>query len=138
MGRFFHCHKKISFYGSPSWGKREAEGVTNVCFCISLLFLLQYSYNHMANKKVSKIPRGKVTTYGVLAKKAGIKSPRLIGRILHENPDPRTIPCHRVVNWKGMVSKNFAFGGASAHIQKIEKEGVLVKKGKVDRKYFIS
>lgn len=87
---------------------------------------------------VSRIPRGKVTTYGALAKKAGMKSPRLVGKILHHNPDPKKIPCYRVVNWQGRVSKNYAFGGMTAQIRKLQKEGVAVNNGKVDRKYFVS
>lgn len=94
----------------------------------------------MANKKVynkiyelvAQIPCGRVTTYGALSKKAGMKSPRLVGKILHQNPDPATIPCHRVVNWQGRVSKSYAFGGEKAQIQKLRKEKVIIKNEIVD------
>lgn len=86
---------------------------------------------------VSKIPKGKVTTYGVLAKKAGINNPRLVGKILHQNPDPEKIPCHRVVNWQGEVSKNYAFGGALVQIKKLKREGVEVVRGRVDLKKYL-
>lgn len=78
---------------------------------------------------VARIPRGKVTTYGALAKKAGLKSPRLVGTILHQNPDPKTIPCHRVVNGGGKVAKNYAFGGLNAQRKKLLQEGVEIIKG---------
>ena len=88
-------------------------------------------------KIVCQIPRGKVTTYGALSKKINLNCPRLVGKILHNNPKPGAIPCHRVVNWKGKVSKNFAFGGAKAQIQRLRKECVVIKNKIVDmKKYF--
>lgn len=81
---------------------------------------------------ISKIPVGKVTTYGILTKLSGINNPRLVGKILHQNPDPNKYPCHRVVNSKGQTAKNYAFGGEPAQIKKLMAEGVEVKQGKVD------
>lgn len=81
---------------------------------------------------VSLIPKGKVTSYGRIAKKLGIKSPRLVGRILHENTDPKNIPCHRVVHSDGSLAKNYAFGGAPEQNRKLKKEGVILKGIKVD------
>lgn len=82
---------------------------------------------------VQKIPAGKVATYSQLARLAGIKNPRFVGSLLHKNPDPKNIPCHRVVNIKGLVAKNFAFGGAESQREKLKAEGVEVSnKGKVD------
>lgn len=59
---------------------------------------------------VEKIPPGKVTTYGAIAKILNI-SPRVVGFALHENPDGQAIPCHRVVNKDGRVAPGYAFGG---------------------------
>lgn len=81
---------------------------------------------------VSLIPRGKVVTYGSLAKLSGIKSPRVVGNILHKNLDPEKTPCHRVVNRQGAVAINFAFGGAKEQIKKLENEGVAFADGRVD------
>ena len=51
------------------------------------------------------IPKGKVSTYGEIAKYLGNKNmARAVGNALHRNPDPETIPCHRVVNYKGEIS----------------------------------
>jgi methylated-DNA-protein-cysteine methyltransferase-like protein len=80
---------------------------------------------------VRRIPRGTVMTYGEIAKRART-SPRAVGNALHRNPDPKTIPCHRVVNAKGELSKSFAFGGIKAQKKRLEKEGVRVKSGRVD------
>ncbi len=84
---------------------------------------------------VKKIPYGKVATYGQIATLVG--NPRLsrvVGYALHVNPNPDTIPCFRVVNRFGEVSKAFAFGGENMQIALLEKEGVKFIDGKVDMK----
>ena len=57
---------------------------------------------------VRKIPKGKVTTYGEIAKALGTKDSRKVGFALHANKDPK-IPCHRVVNKDGRLAPGFAF-----------------------------
>jgi len=86
---------------------------------------------------VSSIPKGKVLTYSRVAEIAGVKNPRIVGTILHKNPDPEKIPCHRVVNSQGKVAKNFAFGMARGQIKKLLNERVEVQDGKVDLNKFI-
>lgn len=81
---------------------------------------------------VSHIPKGKVVTYGQLAQISGIKNPRVVGNLLHQNQDPDKIPCHRVVNAEGKVAQNYAFGGADGQIQKLKSEGVQVVNGRVE------
>ena len=72
------------------------------------------------------IPKGTVTTYGQIAAHLGNpKLARVVGNILHNNPDPASIPCHRVVNARGQVAANFAFGGAEAQRKLLEEEGVV-------------
>ena len=72
------------------------------------------------------IPEGKVTTYGKIAAFLGNKHlARVVGNILHQNPDLVNIPCHRVVNQKGQLSKVYAFGGANAQRARLEQEGVV-------------
>ena len=54
---------------------------------------------------VKQIPRGKVMSYGQVARAAGFPGKaREVGWALHVNPDPEHIPCHRVVNREGRVS----------------------------------
>lgn len=85
---------------------------------------------------VAKVPKGKVTTYGALSKLVGV-DPRVIGFALHQNKDPKNIPCHRVINSKGMISSGYAFGGPNIQKQMLETEGIVFdKKGKVDLKSF--
>ena len=86
---------------------------------------------------VSRIPHGKVTTYGKIAQYIGVKSPRLIGKILHENFDPVQVPCHRVVNAEGRVADHYAFGGARGQSRKLRNEGIMVVDRKVDLKEFL-
>ena len=82
---------------------------------------------------VKRIPKGKVATYGQVAAMAGNKKmSRAVGNALHKNPEPGIIPCHRVVNSKGMLSGEFAFGGMDEQAKLLEKEGVKVVDGKVD------
>lgn len=82
---------------------------------------------------VKKIPKGKVATYGQIAELAGDKKmARAVGNALHKNPDPVSIPCYRVVNAKGELSGEFAFGGAGAQAKLLEADGIKVTDGKVD------
>lgn len=82
---------------------------------------------------VKKIPKGKVATYGQVAELAGDKRmARAVGNALHNNPEPGVIPCHRVVNAKGMLAGEFAFGGTGAQAKLLIAEGVSVNDGRVD------
>ena len=70
---------------------------------------------------VRRIPKGKVATYGQIAAMAGNPHwSQVVGYALHVNPDPSTIPCHRVVNRFGEVSPAFAFGGENMQIELLE------------------
>ena len=82
---------------------------------------------------VKRIPKGKVATYGKVAEMAGNKKmSRAVGNALHKNPDPENIPCFRVVNSKGELAPEFAFGGMGEQKRLLEAEGVEVKNNKVD------
>jgi len=86
---------------------------------------------------VKQIPKGNVATYGQVAALAGNRRwARVVGYALHANPDPEHIPCHRVVNRLGEVSRAFAFGGGNRQIQLLEAEGVEFVDGKVDLERF--
>lgn len=45
------------------------------------------------------------------------KASRMVGKVLHENPDPSQIKCHRIVFKDGSLSENFAFGGIKRHAE---------------------
>ena len=82
---------------------------------------------------VKKIPKGKVATYADVAEMAGDrKMARAVGNALHKNPDPSTIPCHRVVNSKGELAGEYAFGGAWKQGQILQSEGVEIVENRVN------
>ena len=83
---------------------------------------------------VRAIPRGKVATYGQVARLAGNpRWSRVVGYALHVNPDPEGIPCYRVVDRMGRTSKAFAFGGSDVHRALLEADGVqFLPDGRVD------
>ncbi len=82
---------------------------------------------------VKKIPKGHVATYAQVAALAGEpKMARAVGNALHKNPKPDEIPCFRVVNSKGELSKEFAFGGKEAQAKLLIEDGIEVDDFKVD------
>lgn len=82
---------------------------------------------------VKKIPKGKVATYGQIAKMAGNeRMSRAVGNALHKNPEPDKIPCYKVVNSKGELASEFVFGGRDVQAKLLEAEGIEVVNNKVD------
>ncbi len=88
---------------------------------------------------VKQIPRGKVMSYGQIARAAGFpRKAREVGWALHVNPDPEHIPCHRVVNREGRVSPAFVFGGENMQVALLKSEGVeFDENGLVKRSFFV-
>ena len=83
---------------------------------------------------VKKIPRGKVTTYGALAKELGLKDSRIVGWALHTNRNLK-VPCHRVVNENGKLAENYVFGGLLVQKEKLVEEEVSFRnKNHIDLK----
>ncbi|MCD8011782.1 MAG: MGMT family protein [Lachnospiraceae bacterium] len=82
---------------------------------------------------VKQIPYGQVATYGQIAALVGNRRlSRVVGYALHVNPDPEHIPCYRVVNRFGEVSKAFAFGGENRQVSLLEAEGIVFEDGRVN------
>jgi len=79
---------------------------------------------------VKKIPKGKVTTYKLIAKKLKTKAYQAVGNALNKNTKPIIIPCHRVVKSTGEI------GGYSRGIKKkillLKKEGIKIKNNKIE------
>lgn len=77
---------------------------------------------------VKKIPRGRVATYGQIARLAGNERwARVVGYALHANPEPDEIPCFRVVNRFGGLAPAFAFGGIDVQAKLLRQEGIEVR-----------
>ena len=81
--------------------------------------------------EVRKIPKGKVATYGEIARKVGT-TPPVVGFALHKNPDPKKIPCHRVIFKDGSLSPGYVFGGIGKQRSILVGEGIkFIPGGKV-------
>lgn len=83
------------------------------------------------------IPSGKVVTYKQVAESLGNKGlARVVGNILHKNPDGDKYPCYKVLNSKGELAEAFVFGGKNVQKERLEKDGVEVIDNKVDLKIY--
>ncbi|MCL2751716.1 MAG: MGMT family protein [Firmicutes bacterium] len=83
------------------------------------------------------IPRGKVASYGTVARAAGTGDARRVGWALHVNPDNSRIPCHRVVMKDGGLAPGFAFGGPENQRRLLAGEGVGFSGDKVDTENYM-
>lgn len=82
---------------------------------------------------VSKIPRGKVTTYGDVAQRAGLpRGARRVGRALRVLPSNRNLPWHRVVNAQGCIALPPQTASASKQRQRLQREGVVFIADRID------
>ncbi len=80
--------------------------------------------------KLISVPKGRVTTYGELAKAVGLKNgQRVIGQIMNRNPFPVVIPCHRVVKSDGKMGGFFY--GENVKKKMLSNEGVKIQNGKI-------
>ncbi|MAG52598.1 MAG: cysteine methyltransferase [Nanoarchaeota archaeon] len=81
-----------------------------------------------------EIPRGKISTYGDIAKKLNSKAYRLVGQALKNNPYAPKVPCHRVVDSKGFLH-GFSGSKSQKNLNKkaklLKEEGVNVKDNKI-------
>lgn len=79
------------------------------------------------------IPKGKVVTYKQVAEYLGNKGlARVVGSILHKNPDGDKYPCYKVLNSKGELAEAFVFGGKNIQKERLENDGIKVVNDKVD------
>ena len=90
-------------------------------------------------KKLLEVPKGKVTTYGDLAKAVGVKKgQRVIGTIMKKNPFPVIIPCHRVVKFNGEIG-DYVYG-KKIKSNMLLREGIKISNGKIldfdEKKYY--
>ncbi len=73
---------------------------------------------------MAKIPRGKTMTYGEVARRAGRPgAARAVGNIMHNNPDTKKVPCHRVVRADGTPG-GYAWG-IKRKIALLRREGAI-------------
>lgn len=72
-----------------------------------------------------RIPRGRVASYGQVAKLAGLPGrARQVGYAMHALPNGTTVPWHRVVNAQGKVSRRRIPGAELTQRMLLEREGI--------------
>ena len=82
---------------------------------------------------VKLIPPGKVTSYGAIARYLGTsKSARVVGWAMNNSHFDKSIPAHRVVNRNGLLTGKHHFPGEKTMENLLKKEGILVKKDRID------
>jgi methylated-DNA-protein-cysteine methyltransferase-like protein len=83
---------------------------------------------------VGAIPRGSVSTYGAVARAAGLPGrARLAGRALRESPKEMKLPWHRVVGAGGKIVFPPTSLNYREQARRLRAEGVAVKAGRVSR-----
>jgi len=96
------------------------------------------NFDQNVYKKLMDVPKGKITTYGDLAKAVGLKNgQRIIGKIMNKNPYPVLVPCHRVVMSTGKIG-GYAYG-EHVKMKMLSDEGIQIINGKIenfDKKLF--
>jgi len=96
------------------------------------------NFNQQVWKLLSKIPKGKVTTYKQIAVALGKpNASRAVGNACGRNPNAPKVPCHRVVASSGKLGGYST--GLGKKVKLLGKEGVKVKNNKVvdfNRKLF--
>ena len=84
-----------------------------------------------------KVPRGKITTYKLIAHKLGTKAYGAVGQALNKNQDPIKIPCNRVVSSDGSIG-GYA-SGVKAKIKKLKQEGIEFENNtRKNQRFFVS
>lgn len=85
---------------------------------------------------VSRIPEGKVMTYGQIASLLGEpRGARVVGWAMRAAPSSLNLPCHRVVNRLGEMAPSYAFGSKDIQRELLISEGITFKEnGCIDMK----
>lgn len=98
------------------------------------VFLKLFSM-HKVLLLLKKIPKGKVVSYGGLARICKT-SPRAIGMIMKTNPYPEEYPCYKVVSSSGELVGYSGKGGLKTKRKLLEKDGIKFVNDKIEKKYF--
>lgn len=91
------------------------------------------SFKNKVYRFTGQIPKGKVATYGQIARLSGKpKAARAVGLLMKHNPDVSRTPCHRVVASDGKLTGYSGAGGIAQKKKMLLKEGVRFKNNRVD------
>ncbi|HUH36397.1 MAG TPA: MGMT family protein [Spongiibacteraceae bacterium] len=87
---------------------------------------------HRIWQVLGMIPKGKVVSYGELARIAELAgAARHVGRVLRALPDDTRLPWHRVVRANGAIAQPVDSPGYHEQIARLQAEGVEVRNGRV-------
>lgn len=94
---------------------------------------MEQSFYDQVFELVRLIPKGRVTSYGAIAKSLGAGgSARMVGYAMsNAHLAHPAIPAHRVVNSSGLLTGKFHFSEPNLMQEMLEKEGVMVKNDKI-------
>lgn len=81
------------------------------------------NFNQKVFNLTKKIPKGKITTYKIIARKLNTKAYRAVGNALNKNMSKK-VPCHRVVKSEGYVG-GFR-SGTKNKVKILKKEGIRI------------
>ena len=87
------------------------------------------SFNEKVWALCAQVPRGRVTTYGEIARRLGSKGFRAVGNALNKNPYSPDVPCHRVIGANGSLT-GFA-AGLEKKRKMLQAEGVAIENGRI-------
>ena len=93
------------------------------------------NFNEKVYALCRKIPKGKVSTYKIIAKKLNTRAYRAVGNALNKNKDPENIPCYKIVNSSGELGGYSK--GLKEKVKRLRMDGVRVEKNKVDLKKYL-
>lgn len=99
------------------------------------------TFTERVYEELKKVPKGKVTTYKLLAEKLGTKAYRAVGSALKNNPYAPEVPCHRVIKSDGKVGGFMGKMSGEEVAKKIvllRSEGVEILGGKIDLEKFLA
>jgi methylated-DNA-[protein]-cysteine S-methyltransferase len=75
--------------------------------------------------ELTRVPYGRTETYGALAAKVGRpRAARAVGTVMHHNPIPIVLPCHRIVGANGSLT-GYA-GGLDVKLRLLQLEGAML------------
>ena len=83
------------------------------------------SFFEQVYQVVRQVPRGKVVSYGAIARMLGHpRAARTVGWALHSLPEGSDVPWHRVINSQGRISTSCEEHGQGLQRALLEDEGV--------------
>ena len=95
------------------------------------------SFNEKVYDVLKRVPKGKITTYKILAEALDTKAYRAVGQAMRNNPYAPRVPCHRVIKSDGSIG---GFSGSinpnskevKRKIEMLRKEGMKIQDNKIE------